>query len=137
MEIRKLSSTDYEDILVGWWNDWRWTAPPKSFLPEDGEGGFIIHDGDTPVCAGFFYITNSKVGWCDWIVSNFQYKDKEKRKEALSKLIEVISYALKNMGCEFAFTVLKNKSLINLYEELGYQQGSTGSIEMVKKLWQQ
>ena len=56
-----------------WWKDWRWTAPPKDFLPEDGAGGFIVYDETIPVCAGYMYVTNSKVGWCDWVVSNFKY----------------------------------------------------------------
>ena len=72
--IRELNETDYESILVGWWKDWRWTPPPKDFLPDGGKGGFIVYDGDIPVCAGYIYITNSKVGWCDWIISNINYK---------------------------------------------------------------
>ena len=35
--IRKLNKTDYDNILLKWWKDWRWTAPPKDFLPDDGE----------------------------------------------------------------------------------------------------
>ncbi len=32
-DIRKLNSTDYEEILVEWWNDWGWDPPAKDFLP--------------------------------------------------------------------------------------------------------
>ena len=60
MEVRKLNSEDYDSILVKWWKDWRWTAPPKDFLPNNGEGGFIVYDKGTPVCAGYMYVTNSK-----------------------------------------------------------------------------
>ena len=81
--IRKLNKTDYEDTLVKWWSDWRWTAPRKDFLPDDGEGGFILYDGDIPVCAGYIYLTNSRVGWCDWIISNFEYKNKKKIEKRL------------------------------------------------------
>ena len=38
--IRKLNSTDYDNILVEWWKDWGWDAPAKDFLPDDGEGGW-------------------------------------------------------------------------------------------------
>ena len=77
--IRKLNSTDYKDILVGWWEDWGWEPPAKDFLPDDGEGGLIVLDNDTPVCAGFIYITNSKVAWVDWIISNKKlHKEKKK-----------------------------------------------------------
>ena len=52
-DIRQLQEGDYENILVNWWKDWGWEPPQKDFLPEDGKGGMIIYDGDTPVCAGF------------------------------------------------------------------------------------
>ena len=58
LNIQPLKETDYEDILCRWWRDWRWDPPSKDFLPEDGMGGFMVYDGDTPVCAGFMYVTN-------------------------------------------------------------------------------
>ena len=83
--IRDLTENDYDDLLVGWWKDWRWTAPPKDFLPDNGKGGYVVLEGETPICAGYIYFTNSSVGWCDLIVSDFNYKDKVKRKEALKR----------------------------------------------------
>ena len=65
--IVKLKPTDYEEILSGWWNDWRWTPPSKNFLPENGTGGLILYDDNVPVIAGFIYNTNSDVAWADWI----------------------------------------------------------------------
>eukprot|EP01050_Picozoa_sp_SAG11_P037920 SAG11_NODE_15206_length_585_cov_1.479424_2_plen_83_part_01 len=76
-----LQHEDYDNILKGWWKDWGWEAPSRDFLPQDGQGGIMVWDGDTPVCAGFLYNTNSKVAWVDWIISNKEYK--ESRKEAL------------------------------------------------------
>jgi len=58
-------------------------------------GGYMVYDGEIPVCAGFVYVTNSKVGWCDWIISNFNYKDKVKRKEGLKKLISSLTDGVK------------------------------------------
>ena len=55
--IRELNETDYDEILVGWWKDWGWKPPQRDFLPNDGKGGIIIYDDETPVCAGFMYIT--------------------------------------------------------------------------------
>ena len=72
--IRPLQEGDYENILCGWWRDWKWVPPVKDFLPEDGTGGYIVYDGDIPVCAGFMYTTNSRAAWCDWIISNIEYK---------------------------------------------------------------
>ena len=81
--IRKLNNKDYETILLKWWKDWRWTPVPKDFLPDNGKGGYIVYDKETPVCAGFMYVTNSKVGWCDWIISNIEYKDRKKEKSVV------------------------------------------------------
>jgi len=134
LNIRKLNKTDYEEILVNWWKEWRWTAPSRDFLPENGEGGFIVYDGDTPVCAGYIYITNSKVGWCDWIISNFQYKDKLKRKKALDSLISTLTNALKINGCKYSYALIKSKSLINCYVNNGYIEGDNYNKEMIKIL---
>jgi hypothetical protein len=134
MTIRKLKYSDYDEILVDWWKSWRWTPPSRDFLPENGEGGFIVYDGDTPVCAGFNYLTNSKVGWCEFIISNFEYKDKDKRKDAITMIINTIDGVLKISGCKYVFTSVKNKSLIETYKELGYTVGSSNSLEMVKEL---
>lgn len=132
--IRDLNQNDYDDLLVGWWKDWRWTPPPKDFLPDDGKGGYIVFDGETPVCAGYVYFTNSKAGWCDWIVSNFNYKDKVKRKEALKFLVSILTEALTQGGCKFSYALLKSKSLVSIYQELGYVAGDKDYSEMIKKL---
>jgi len=134
MIIRKLIESDYDEILVDWWKSWRWTPPSRDFLPENGQGGFIVYDGDTPVCAGFNYLTNSRVGWCEFIISNFDYKEKEKRKDAITILINTIDEVLKISGCKYVFTSVKNKSLTETYKELGYTEGSSNSLEMVKEL---
>ena len=134
MRIRKLEYNDYDDILTKWWKDWRWSAPPRDFLPEDGTGGLIIYDGDIPVCAGFIYMTNSKAGWVEFIVSNMEYRDKEKRKLYLSALIDSLGNILKDVGNKYTYVSLKNESLIKIYEELGYIKVSKGCFEMIKIL---
>ncbi len=134
MEVRKLNSEDYDSILVKWWKDWRWTPPPKDFLPNNGEGGFIVYDKGTPVCAGYMYVTNSKVGWCDWIISNFEYKDKIKRKQALKELIDILTRTLGLSNCKYAYALIKSDSLIEHYKKNGYVEGDQYTKEMIKKL---
>ena len=67
--LRKLEESDYK-LLIQWWEQWGWQAPPQEFLPENGAGGFIVSTEETPLCAGFIYFSNSKVAWIDWIISN-------------------------------------------------------------------
>jgi len=125
--VRPLTEEDYDRTLRQWWFDWRWTPPSRDFLPENGTGGFIVYDGETPVCAGFMYETNSKAVWCDWIISNIKYKDRNNRKEALSLLIKRISEEADRL-------VIKNKPLINVYKKQGFVEGSSYSHELIKQI---
>lgn len=134
LTIRTLNESDYHNILVDWWIQWGWEPPKRDFLPDNATGGIIVYDGDNPICAGFIYITNSSVSWIDWIVSNKEYKVKDKRKEAISLLVSSLSNIAKNSGATYAYALIKNESLIKTYEELGYTKGSTYTSEMIKLL---
>ena len=134
LNTRLLTPTDYDTILVGWWTDWGWVAPPQDFLPENGLSGIIVLDDDTPVCAGFFYTTNSSVAWVDWIISNKEYKKKPQRKEALELLIQILTESCKILGFTYVYALIKHPSLINVYESIGYTEGYTYNKEMIIKL---
>jgi len=69
LSIRPLTYEDYDETLVGWWAAWGWTAPARDFLPNDGEGGLMVLDGDVPVCAGYMYATNSRVATTHFKIS--------------------------------------------------------------------
>jgi hypothetical protein len=132
--IRELQDTDYENILVGWWQHWGWEPPQKDFLPNDGKGGIIVYDDETPVCAGYMYLTNSKVAWVDWIISNKEYTKKPQRKDAIKLLVSALTEICKNTGSKYVYALIKNQSLIGTYEELGYIKGDSYTSEMIKVL---
>jgi hypothetical protein len=132
LTIRQLNENDYQDILVDWWKQWGWTAPEKDFLPDDGMGGYIVYDEEIPICAGFIYVTNSRVAWVDWIISNKEYRGK--RKEAITMLIETLTNLSKMSGSKYAYALIKNNSLIKTYEDLGYVKGDSYNSEMIKVL---
>ena len=48
--FRPLKEEDYETICK-WWKWWRWTVLPKDFLPNNGEGGFMIEKNNVPIVA--------------------------------------------------------------------------------------
>jgi len=137
LHVRKLNSQDYDEILVKWWKDWRWTPPPAEFLPDNGEGGLMVCDEDYPVAAGFLYVTNSSVAWMEFIVSNIEYKHKENRKQAIKLLILTLEELAKISGKKYIYSTLKNESLINYYLECGFSKGTSNSQEMIKIIWQQ
>lgn len=131
--IRPLNETDYDTILKGWWDDWGWEPPQKDFLPDDGKGGIIVGKGDEYICAGFIYTTNSKVAWVDWIVSNKEYRDDD-RKEAISFLVSTLTNICKNTGHKYSYALIKHPSLIDTYKDLGYIKGDEYVGEMIKVL---
>ena len=104
----------------------------KRFLPDDGMGGFMVYDGKVPICAGFMYVTNSKAAWCDWIISNLKYKDRQKRKEALELLVKTISDEAEALGKKYIYALIKNKPLIDVYKKVGFKEGDTYTHEMIK-----
>ena len=134
LSIRPLNDRDYEDLLVGWWRDWKWPAPDKDFLPSDGTGGIMVMHGDIPICAGFMYATNSKVAWVEWVISNRNYRDKENRAKAILLLVSTITDICKNSGFKYCYATLKSQSLIHIYEDLGYVSGGSDGVEMIKKI---
>ncbi len=90
--------------------------------------------GATPICAGFVYVSNSKVCWVDWIISNKRYTQRDKRKEAITLLINSLTDICKRSGGKYCYALIKSQSLINVYKELGYQQGDSYNSEMIKTL---
>ena len=79
-------------------------------------------------------MTNSKVAWVDWIISNKKYIDKPKRKSSLILLIDTLTNAAKNAGNKFTYALIKHDGLIKTYEKLGYTQGDSYTKEMIKLL---
>jgi RimJ/RimL family protein N-acetyltransferase len=132
--VRVLNESDYDDILVGWWKQWGWEAPLRDFLPNDGTGGVMVLDGDTPICAGFMYMTNSKVSWVDWIISDKNYTKRQERREAIRLLIDTLTNISRNTGNKFAYALIKNQALIKAYEDLGYIKAENYTSEMIKAL---
>lgn len=132
-QVRLLREGDYENTLVKWWTDWKWAAPSKDFLPEDGIGGLMVSKGDNDICAGFIYFTNSKAAWCEFVISNKEYKEKD-RGDAIKVLLESLSAISKERGVKYVYSSLKSNSLIEKYKECGYIQGDTGCTELIKIL---
>lgn len=131
-KARLLKENDYEQ-LVDWWKFWRFPAPPKECLPDNGTCGLMITKDGIDICAGFIYFTNSKIAWIEFIVSNPDYKAKD-RQNAIEILITELSNIISNKDYHIIFTSLKNENLINRFESCGFVKGTGGSTEMVLKV---
>jgi len=138
LKARALQESDW-DTLVKWWLAWKdWgTNPSKETLPQNGTGGIMIEINNVPTVAGFLYLTNSKVAWIEWVVSDPDYKEKNK-KEAIELLITTLEMVARSQGAEIILSIGRNKSLLNIHENMGYNVDKTPSYELSKniKLWQ-
>jgi hypothetical protein len=132
LTTRALQESDWE-TLQEWWVKWNWPTVTKEMLPLNGCGGLIVYKGDIPIVAGFLYLTNSNIAWMEWIISNKDYKDND-RKEALKTLVLELENIALNVGKDIIFSVSKSKSLINIHKELGYTVDESPSYEISKKL---
>ena len=129
---RDLKSEDWS-ILERWWKWWRWPLMPKSFLPENGTGGIMIEKDHVPICAGFLYLTNSKVVILEWIISNPEYKEDD-RKDALKFLITEAEDLSKELDYEYMFSIGRHNTLIDMHKDLGWEVDKRASYEITKKL---
>lgn len=128
---RYLTESDYQ-MLVEWWEWFRFPAPKINMLPQNGLGGvMIVNEEGINVCAGFLYFTNSDFCIVEYVVSNPEYRDKN-RKEAIRMLIERLGEVAKEQkGSGLLFTSVKNENLVNRFLEADYSDGGKAT-ELIK-----
>jgi hypothetical protein len=132
MKIRQIQDGDYENILAKWWGEWGFeSAPPKEMLPDTG---FIAFDEDVPVCSCMVYMTNSKIAWITWVLSNREYRKKPNRRLILKDMLEEACQSAKRAGYNAVFTVTNNAHAIRNFKDAGFITSSTNAHELVK-LW--
>ncbi|MFA6358692.1 MAG: hypothetical protein WCY09_08575 [Candidatus Omnitrophota bacterium] len=130
-KTKVLCDNDY-DLLCSWFRNWGWQeVPARNFLPNNGKGGLMVLDDDRPIMAGFFYITNSCVGWLAWVISDKKYEGL--RLKAINMLIENLTEVCRNAGCKYVYTITNHKVLKKVFSNLGYIQGGE-VVEMIKTL---
>ncbi len=133
LKARILQDEDW-DTLCKWWNSWpKWVNPPKSFLPDNGKGGLMVEKNGKPIVAGFLYLTNSDAVLLEWIVSDPEYRDKD-RKQALELLITSAEDTCKALGKVHMFSIGRNKHLIETHKKLGWTVDSEPSHELIKNI---
>ena len=134
LKYRLLKEEDYH-TLCKWWKDNRFPIPPRDFLPNNGLDGIIVYKGDTELAAGFIYETSAnKLAWIEYIVANFEVKDKVLRKEAKDFLIQSLIDIARNMNKKYLFSSLKKESLIKDFEDNGFSKGFNNTTEVVMSI---
>jgi hypothetical protein len=130
LEYRQLTENDYQDFLLKWWTDNRFPPPPLDFLPNNGKDGIVVFDAETNtyIAAGFVYITNSEVAWIEFIVSNFEVKDRVLREQAKDFVIKQL---VKTCGKKYIFTSIKHPKLMDNFINCGFVIGSQNTTELI------
>lgn len=132
LKIRALLESDWE-ILQKWWKAWGWPEMSKDLMPLDGLGGLIVEKDNKPIAAGFLYLTNAKVAWTEWIVSDPEYREND-RTDALKLVVKGLEDVAISTGYKIILSVGRNKGLLNIHKELGYTIDEKPSYEISKKI---
>ena len=131
--VRLLENSDYV-TLVGWWKTNRFPPPGINDLPlfEGEMQGVMVFQGAVEICAGFLIDTSvPNAAMIEYIVANFEVKDRKFRKKALILLINSLKNLAKSMGKKYVFTSVKNKNLIDKLTAAGFVVGSAHTTEMI------
>ena len=93
----------------------------------------MVEKEGVSIVAGFIYTTNSGVALLDWVVSNPNYKEKD-RQSAIEKLLIDAENKIKKMGYKYIFSIGRSKHLINTHKKLGWFVDDKPSHEILKNL---
>lgn len=132
LKLRSLQESDWE-TMQAWWKAWGWPEVTKDLMPLEGLGGLIVEKDDKPIASGFLYLTNAKVAWTEWIVSDPEYRS-EDRIDALKMLVQGLENVAISAGYKIILSVGRNKGLLNIHKELGYTVDDNPSYEISKKI---
>lgn len=80
--------------------------PLQEMLPNNGTCGIMLAKEGINICTGFIYYTNSKICWIEFVVSNPNYRESD-RKEALVSLIHELGELLKVKDTKSLIPTLK------------------------------
>tara|TARA_R100001244_G_scaffold38406_1_gene34780 strand:- start:2022 stop:2429 length:408 start_codon:yes stop_codon:yes gene_type:complete len=129
LNVRNLRDEDYKTISK-WWKQWQWPVIPKYNLPPTG---LIVEKDGVSIVSCYIYMTNSPGALLEWIVSNPDYRDKD-RQQAIELLITTAEDILKKEGVAYMFSIGRNKHLIDTHKKLGWHIEQKPSQEMTKAI---
>ena len=119
--FRTFNEGDYK-MCCDWW-EWWWRngqgPVPRAFLPKD-ERCFVIEKNNTPIAWYFLFIMEPRtVGWATYLVSNPEYKEKDRR-DIIKLLIQNVEKEAKKYGIMQLFTVCGDVHMSNIHNSLDW-----------------
>ena len=119
-DIRPIEMDDYPK-LIKWWKLYKKygvEVPKKSLLPNKGLGGFVVEKDERLVASAFLYLTNSALGYVDYLIADPKYRENDRQNILLNLATYVTTVAVK-LGCEKVWAMTANKKLVNMAESAG------------------
>ena len=113
--IRYIETKDL-DIIHDWWIKRDEEPIKQDLLPQDGLGGLIIEKDNIRIAACFIYLTNSKTGYLDHLISNPDYNGKGFWHYPFMQACFV---AAKNSGCEEVWGTSRIRGIIKRLKRYG------------------
>ena len=118
--VRQIVLEDYPTIDK-WHEQYGEKKPKSSLLPLGGLGGFIIEKNQVPVAAIYLYVTNSSMGYFDFLISDPNYREKD-RFEIIMKLFQYVTKVAIDLGCECVFVTTAVPGVMEKMKELGVRE---------------
>tara|TARA_R100001443_G_C3277853_1_gene159632 strand:+ start:89 stop:493 length:405 start_codon:yes stop_codon:yes gene_type:complete len=122
VNIRKIELKDYE-YIDKWWIEQGYNAISKEILPMQGLGGLIV-EKEKPIAAAYLYLTNSKMGYIDNLISDPKYVSKD-RFDVIANLMAACKKMAEDVGCLDIWAITNNKGILKRCKKLGYNVTKT------------
>ena len=119
--VREITIEDYTTINK-WYKQRGELRPKSSILPNGGLGGFVVEKDKKLVAVIYFYITNSKMGYFDFLMSDPNYREKD-RSEIIMMLFQYSTKIAIGAGCECVFVTTAVTGVVDKMKELGVREG--------------
>ena len=122
INFRSFKEGDYE-ICCEWWK-WWWKKVgldpvQRVFLPKD-ERCFVLEKDGIPIVATFLFLTEIPiVAWTTYLVSNPEYKEKDRR-DLIKLLIKNVEKEAEKIGIMQLFTICMNDHMTNIHKDLDW-----------------
>jgi len=122
INFRSFKKGDYE-VCCNWW-EWWWKRGGRdpvgrAFLPKN-ERCFVIEKNGVAVACYFLFIMEPRiVGWTTYLVSNPEYKEKDRR-ELIKRLILSVEKEAEKIGIMQLFTICGNKQMSSIHESIDW-----------------
>ena len=111
--IRMIKVEDFP-TLTKWWEHYEGVEVPDSgLLPNGGLGGLVAEREGKLILAAFIYMTNSDIGYVDYMVSYPQYKNKDTH-EMIFDLLDTCSEIAVRQGCRIIWSMTSYEGMRDL-----------------------